>query len=49
MQKSTSQIRLQALYYLLVRRGFAERFYQAEIVGQICEIGRLFLFVVLFT
>ena len=30
LQKSTSQIRLQALYYLLVRRGFAERFYQAR-------------------
>jgi hypothetical protein len=27
MQKSTSQIRPWALYYLLVRRGFAERFY----------------------
>ena len=49
MQKSTSQIRLQALYYLLVRRGFAERFYQAGMVGQICEIGRPFLFVIIFT
>jgi len=45
LQKSTSQIRLQALYYLLVRRGFAERFYQAEMVGRHCEIARPFLFV----
>jgi hypothetical protein len=43
-EKSTSQIRLQALYYWLVRRGFAERFYQAEMVGRICEIARPFLF-----
>jgi hypothetical protein len=38
MEKSTSQIRLQALYYLLVRRGSAERFYQAEWSGKIARL-----------